>query len=73
MESGKAGELLKAARVSLEAAQDAVQSANERIRGLPATTSQAEIEAAYAEYNRAVDWESVCQSTYNQAIRIAGG
>jgi hypothetical protein len=73
MESGRARELLEAARVSLEAAQEAVYAANEEIRTLPSTATDAEIEAAYAEYNRAVDWESVCKSTYSQAIRIAGG
>jgi len=73
MESGRALELLHAARASLESAQEAVETANERIRSLPPTATQAEREEAYAEYNRAVDWESTCQSTYNQAIRIAEG
>ena len=73
MESGRALELLHTARASLEAAQEAVETANEQIRALPANATQKEREAAYAEYNRAVDWESICQSTYSQAIRIAGG
>lgn len=73
MESGRALELLHAARASLDAAQKAVETANESIRALPPTATDAEREAAYAEYNKAVDWESTCQSTYDQCKRLAGG